>query len=1042
MKYLVVLYLLVIPFVLNAQKTAVYTDELSSYKDGMDLFDKEKYVAAQNKFNKVIELINDNQDEISINAQYYSAVCALELFNRDAENLLNEFVKQHPESPKVQRVYFQLGKYYYRRKKWDDAVEWYEKVDKFKLSKEELAEYYFKKGYSHFQEEEYKEAGASFIEIKETESEYQAPSLYYYSHIAYHDKNYQTALEGFSRIKDKKGFNTIVPYYIVQIYYLQNRHDKVLEYGPALLDSIKPQKADEISGIIGDSYYQKQKYDEAVPYLLRYHKGNSTSREEKYQLAYCHYRSASYKEAIPLYGKVNRVKDKLGQLASYQLADCYQKIDEKSFAMNAFKDASELDFDPEIQEDALFNFAVLAYELSANPYDDAITAFESYIQTYPNSSRKSDAYQYLVNVYMTTKNYTEALNSLDKLNKNDDIRLQSAYQMVTYNRGVELFINDKYNSAIEMLKKVKTYPIDKKLNAESKYWIAEAYYAQGKYLNAITSFKSFIAEPGSYGLKYYSQSHYDLGFCYYNRKEYKKAIEEYRQYVSLEKNDFKKINDAYLRTADAYFLEKDDKQAIKYYSKAIELNERQKDYAMFQKAMSEGYLGEHDNKIKTLNSLISSFSATDYKVNAKFELGESNRIIKNYNQALKHYEDVVEQYPNNLLSKKALLYMAQINFVEKDYNASERIYLRILNNNPDNQDCHASLEGLKDVYAATDKIDEWGNLTKMHDCGSGWNVDSVYFSESIEKFYLEADCDKVISNGAKFIKSSPNSYYITTANYYVAECLFSQDKKDEALVYYENVLAKPNNSHTETSLQRASNMLYNLEQHQKALAYFEKLEKIATKELNLLDARIGKMNCNYYLKNYTAAKENASKVIKNANTPEYISIKAHLIEGMSYFYLGDYDKAEDELLQTNELTKTITGAEARYHVCLIYNLQGDYKKSEEDIFEFVKQKPTYSYWIAKAYILLADNYVHLGDNFQAKQTLRSIIEHYKNDDDIVPLAEEKLAEIIEAENAEEEEKNTRSMTIDLGEGEEETIKGEENETIEGENNENTEKDEE
>jgi len=52
--------------------------------------------------------------------------------------------------------------------------------------------------------------------------------------------------------------------------------------------------------------------------------------------------------------------------------------------------------------------------------------------------------------------------------------------------------------------------------------------------------------------------------------------------------------------------------------------------------------------------------------------------------------------------------------------------------------------------------------------------------------------------------------------------------------------------------------------------------------------------------------------------------------------------------------------------------------------------PNYDYWVAKTYILLADDYVGLKDTFQAKATLQSIIENYKGDDDVLPIATQKL----------------------------------------------------
>ena len=73
------------------QKTAIYTDNYRTYNEGQDLYDKEKYSAAQDKFEEVVKHIENNQDEIRINCEYYFAICALELFHKDAEFLLNRF---------------------------------------------------------------------------------------------------------------------------------------------------------------------------------------------------------------------------------------------------------------------------------------------------------------------------------------------------------------------------------------------------------------------------------------------------------------------------------------------------------------------------------------------------------------------------------------------------------------------------------------------------------------------------------------------------------------------------------------------------------------------------------------------------------------------------------------------------------------------------------------------------------------------------------------------------------------------------------------
>ena len=56
--------------------------------------------------------------------------------------------------------------------------------------------------------------------------------------------------------------------------------------------------------------------------------------------------------------------------------------------------------------------------------------------------------------------------------------------------------------------------------------------------------------------------------------------------------------------------------------------------------------------------------------------------------------------------------------------------------------------------------------------------------------------------------------------------------------------------------------------------------------------------------------------------------------------------------------------------------------------------PSHDYWVAKTYILIADNYIGMKDIFQAKSTLQSIIENYEvEDDDILNIAKEKLKKL-------------------------------------------------
>jgi tetratricopeptide (TPR) repeat protein len=72
-----------------------------------------------------------------------------------------QFLAAYPESPKTNLAVFQLGKYYYRSKKYAKAIENLEKINIMNLGNDDVIEYHFAMGYSYFQLNEY-EKGKAF----------------------------------------------------------------------------------------------------------------------------------------------------------------------------------------------------------------------------------------------------------------------------------------------------------------------------------------------------------------------------------------------------------------------------------------------------------------------------------------------------------------------------------------------------------------------------------------------------------------------------------------------------------------------------------------------------------------------------------------------------------------------------------------------------------------------------------------------------------------------------------------------------------------
>ena len=139
----------------------------------------------------------------------------------------------------------------------------------------------------------------------------------------------------------------------------------------------------------------------------------------------------------------------------------------------------------------------------------------------------------------------------------------------------------------------------------------------------------------------------------------------------------------------------------------------------------------------------------------------------------------------------------------------------------------------------------------------------------------------------------------------------------------------------------------------------------------------------------------AKQVVEFDKTDNWLLSKAYVIIARNEFENGNYAKSKVTFKQVVGLSDYDEGAEAKYYLAYLTYLDENLTLAEQMIFELA-EKYSSDYFIAKAFILLADIYVAQENNFQAKATLESIIENH-NGDDLVNLARKKWEQIVEKE---------------------------------------------
>ena len=997
-----------------AQKTTIYTHPNATYNDALELYDKEKFSAAQEKFAVVLKNNLNKKSEVTVNAKYYHAICGLALFNNDAENLLVEFINAYPESPKVKLAYFHLGRYKFRKKKYDEAIYWFDKIDVYNLTSVELSEYYFKRGYSYFMEDDFDNANKAFFEIKDVDTKYTETAKYYYAHIAYQQKKYESALKTFKTLENSTKFSSIVPYYIIQIYYLQHKNNEIITYAPPLLANAIPKRAAEISRILGEAYYNKEQYEASIPYLKIYQteKAYEATREDKYQLGYAYFKSDSCELAIKWLKKSIAKPDSLSQIAYYHLAECYLKLDNKKYAGSAFKQASQMNFDPDLKEDALLSYAKIAYELSYHPYNDAIVAFEEFINTYPNSEKLKNAYTFLVTVYFTTQNYKAALKSLENINVLD-YQLQGAYQKIALYRGIELFNNSKYQEAILHFNKSDKYLIDKTIKTDNMYWRAEANYRLKNYEIAIGEYKKYIYEPGAVTSKKLNKAHYNVGYGYFKIKEYNNAIGWFRKYVQNAPTEESKIkNDALNRVGDCFFIAKEYKAAIEYYDKAAMLGVDKADYSLYQSAVANGVIGNYNDKTNLLKTLISRKQKSHLLDDAIYQLGKTDLLLHHEDDALNNFELLVKEHPFSPYYSKALVKIGLIAFNKKDDEKALVSFKLVVEKYPNTEESNQALERIKKIYIEQGQLSPYeAYLASIGGADSSAKIMDADYYEVAENSYMSGDCDKATNDLSKYIEKYPKGTYVLNAYYYKADCENKAGFTNEALIDFTYVINHPKNKFTENALLKSAIINTNLGKPEEALEDYSKLEYLADIQENVFKAQVAQMKLNFELKNYDAAIKYAEMIINKDIDKPLLITHSHLIYAKSALEQDEYNVAMREF-STASTSANKYGAQAKFYVAYILYLRGEYDQCEAEVFSLIKKFPSYGYWIGRGLILLGDNYVAKEDLFQAKATFHNVITN-STYPELVSTSQEKLAIIIEQEENAKKELMVEEEEVDV-----------------------------
>jgi tetratricopeptide (TPR) repeat protein len=154
----------------------------------------------------------------------------LNLGHNDGEKLIDDFIDDHPSSPKAATAYYDLANSFYAEGNYTKAAQYFKKVDFPALTLAQQSEGHFKWGYSYFNQKKLNEALEQFNFVKKQNSAYAPAANYYAGFIESSNGKYDEALTDLKKAESSPSYANIVPYLIANVYYKQGRFDLLIEY--------------------------------------------------------------------------------------------------------------------------------------------------------------------------------------------------------------------------------------------------------------------------------------------------------------------------------------------------------------------------------------------------------------------------------------------------------------------------------------------------------------------------------------------------------------------------------------------------------------------------------------------------------------------------------------------------------------------------------------------------------------------------------------------------------------------------------------------
>ncbi len=965
----------------------VWSQGNPGYRQKLDnawhLYERAMYPAAMNAVQEVLTSVRSAGEVELADAEALRVLCAIKLNYPNIKGLVDEYLDKYPYSSEKETVRLNQAAYLFNEQEYVLAEEIMSQINTKSLSPVQNNEFNFMKGYSLMRTGRLSESEIFFnkvISFKYTP--FTNPAKYYIAYLAYMQKDFRKALDKFSKIETDPRFSTLATYYSMESRFMLKEYEEVIKQGEKIFPELSGEFKTKTARFLSEAYFATGNALKANFFFEQF-KFSSTdlTRKDVYYSGIIAYSLGNFSQAADAFNQLGSTQDTIAQNAQYHLGHSYIQTKNKQAALISFRNATRMNFDPAIREDAMFNFAKLSFDLNQD-----INVFRQYLSEYsPSDSKFNEIQNYIATASILNKDYKSAIEALRQVRfpqPEDAVNLQKAALL----RGIELVELGAFRESIPVLElSIANGNYNDRIKDLARFWLAEAHYRDNQFQRAVEINLSLTNNTRFRQTDEYPLAIFNLAYSYLKNGNFPQAEQWFGRFITQSGNS-KLTNEARLRLGDALFMQRKYQAAADIFSIVSSSDIDSYAYANYQLAVAKGLSGDDAGKISALERLVESAVRSKLHPEIIYELGRTLVQTGDNERAARYFNELNLQYRESSYYPKSILELGLIALNKGNHEEAIKYYKLLLTEAPQSQEAQDAIAGLESIYNERGEAQEFLSFLDQSGLSKTKSItdrESILFS-SAERLYLNGNYGGAVNSLTSFLSSYPQSAKKAQTLFYLGDSYNRLGKPELALDSYKRVMEIGEGSFTELATLNYANISYSLENYKQALEGYSSLVLIARLENNKRDALMGRLSSFFMDKQYENAIAEAQRIERRGLSENQLRAVKY-IEAKSLYLTGNRSKAMPLLKELSSSKVSKEGAEAAYLIVANHFDNGEFEAVERETFSFSDSGTPHTYWLAKSFILLGDSYAERGNNEQARATFESILESYKPvDKDDIP----------------------------------------------------------